>query len=87
MKKIYKFVFYLKRNKSGKITRLSIYSHDLEESKKILNAFLKTKKPYLSYLNAVRCEDADLTNKYFKRFNNTEEAVSRQYQVIKEFMI
>lgn len=87
MNKVYKFVFFLRRNKSKKITKLSIYGHTLKDANKILDKFLKKKNNYFELVKIGRLENADVKNKYFSRFSNIELAIERQYQVVKELII
>lgn len=87
MNKVYKFIFFLKRKKSKKITKLSVYGYTLKDANKILDKFLKKKNHYFELVKIGRLEDADLKNKYFSRFENIELAIARQHQVVKELII
>lgn len=87
MNKIYKFIFLLRRKRSKKLTKLSIYGHNLGEALTILNKFLKKKVVYFEKVKISRLEDADLKNKYFSRFENIELAIARQHQVVKELIV
>ena len=87
MNKIYKFVFFLRRKKSKKITKLSIYGYTLKDVNKILDKFLKKKNQYFELVKIGRVENADIKNKYFSRFENIELAISRQHQVVRELIV
>ena len=87
MNKVYKFIFLLRRKKSKKITKLSIYGHNLKDAKGIVDQFLKKKNNYFELEKIGRLEDADVKNNYFSRFKNIELAISRQHQVVRELII
>lgn len=87
MNKVYKFIFLLRRKKSKKITKLSVYGYTLKDVNKILDKFLNKKTNYFELVKIGRLEDADINNQYFKRFNHPEDAIARQYQVVKELIV
>ena len=87
MNKVYKFIFLLRRKKSKKITKLSVYGYNLKDAKVVVDQFLKKKNNYFELVKIGRLEDADVNNKYFSRFDNVETAIERQYQVVKELIV
>ena len=87
MNKVYKFIFLLRRKKSKKITKLSIYGYTLKDVKVVLDQFLNKKNNYFEFVKIGRLENADLKNKYFSRFENIELAIARQHQVVRELIV
>ena len=87
MNKVYKFIFLLRRKKSKKITKLSVYGHNLKDAKVVVDEFLNKKTNYFELVKIGRLEDADTNNKYFSRFENVELAIARQNQVVKELIV